>query len=71
MLDKILTLYRKRKADFIRIICGTKAECTILKDALETIARCILPDIIKYYEEKRSKEKSESETLTHLTKEAV
>lgn len=53
-----------------RIMESYCAECTIPAEALETIARCVMPDIIKYYEEKRN-EKSEPEPLTHLTKEAV
>lgn len=67
MTDK----YREFKARVGEILNSTIAECTIPYDALETIARCILPNIIKYYEEKRDKEKCESEELTHLTEKAV
>lgn len=52
-------------------IINTNGELEIPVDALEMIVRCVLPDIIKYYEIKRSSENDNSSSLAHLTKEAV
>lgn len=46
------------KADVIKTLSGTKAECKLPfdYDVLERIVRCVFPDIVKYYEEKRKPE---------------
>ena len=40
-------------------------------EALETNARCVFSDIVKYYEKKRNEEKNKSDIPAHLTKESV
>ena len=71
MITNIVNSYKAFKTYFIRVMSDKKAECVIPTDTLETIARCLLPDIMRYYEDKRNEEKSASESFTHLTKEAV
>lgn len=60
VIKKIKEYYEIIKADFIKTLSGTKAECTLPFDLedLERIVRCVFPDIIKYYEEKRKPEAS-------------
>ena len=72
VIKKIKEYYEIIKADIIRTLSGTKAESTLPFDLedLERIVRCVLPDIVKYYEEKRSL-KSESEISAPLTNGAV
>ena len=59
-VKKIKEYYETIKADFIKTLSGTKAECTLPfdYDVLERIVRCVFPDIVKYYEEKRKPEVS-------------
>lgn len=72
LVKKTKKYYEIIKADFIRTLSGTKAECTLPFDLddLERIVRCVFPDIVKYYEEKRSL-KSEPEVSAPLTDDAV
>ena len=60
VIKKIKEYYEIIKADIIRTLSGTKAESTLPFDLedLERIVRCVFPDIIKYYEEKRKPEAS-------------
>ena len=60
LAKKIKEYYEIIKADIIRTLSGTKAECTLPfdYDVLERIVRCVFPDIVKYYEEKRKPEVS-------------
>ena len=60
VFETLKKFYETLKTDFIKVLSSTKAECTlpIDFDDLEKIARCIFPDIIKYYEEKRKPEAS-------------
>lgn len=59
-IKKIKEYYEIIKADFIKTLSGTKAECTLPfdYDVLERVVRCVFPDIVKYYEEKRKPEVS-------------
>ena len=67
-VKKIKEYYEIIKADIIKTLSGTKADCTLPfdYDVLERIVRCVLPDIVKYYGEKRKPEVS-----APLTDEAV
>ena len=60
VIKKIKEYYEIIKADIIRTLNGTKAESTLPFDLedLERIVRCVFPDIVKYYEEKRKPEVS-------------
>ncbi len=60
VVKKIKEYYEIIKADVIKTLSGTKAECTLPFDLedLERIVRCVFPDIVKYYEEKRKPEVS-------------
>lgn len=60
LAKKIKEYYKIIKADVIKTLSGTKAECTLPfdYDVLERIVRCVFPDIVKYYEEKRKPEVS-------------
>ena len=71
-IKKIKEYYKIIKADVLKTLSGTKAECTLPFDLedLERIVRCIFPDIVKYYEEKRSL-KNESEVSVPLTNDTV
>lgn len=70
-MEHLKLVYRAIKVLFSRIMQNCSAECTIPEDALETIARCVLPDIVKYFEDKFNKEKCEHDESAHLTKQAV
>lgn len=71
MKGRAIRFYEKIKYLFIKCVCNNRAECTIPIEALETIARCVFSDIVKYYEEKRNEEKSKSDIPAHLTKDRV
>lgn len=70
LICKLIDLCKRIKIIFTECLNSTKGEWTVPVEALETIARCVLPDIIKHYEEKRDIKKSDSEPSAHLTKEA-
>lgn len=72
VVKKIKRYYEIIKADVIKTLSGTKAECAlpIDFDDLERIVLCVIPDIVKYYEEKRNN-KSEAEAFVPLTNDTV
>lgn len=72
LAKKIKEYHEIIKADVIRTLSGTKAECALPfdYDVFERIVRCVFPDIVKYYEEKR-KTTSEPEVSAPLTNNAV
>lgn len=53
-----------------------RGECSIPFEELEMVAKCLLPDIIKFFEKDENKQcfeqwKSENAESAHLTKKAV
>ena len=67
----------KRLKEFIHYLeTDIRGECTIPYEELEMVARCLFPDIVKFFENKENLKryeqwKSENSDSAHLTKQAV
>ena len=78
VIKKIKEYYEIIKADIIKILSGTKAECTlpIDTDALENFVRCVWYDITEFFSKEENvincrQQKPKYLDTAHLTEEAV
>lgn len=78
VIKKIREYYEIIKADFIRTLSGTKAECTLPIDtyALENFVRCVWYDITEFFSKEENvincrQQKPENADTAPLTEEDV